>query len=172
MSGDLHRRGVADDLLGELQAVALVAEHLADAPLGGLQAVAGRHAAVDVDRGARRDDVELVRGVGHRRREGDPEHRLDEHPEHGVALAQALQGGAGSPFSGPNPSPSSSARGPSVRSKPGWRSPMACSSGATFRSALSPILGIEAWPAVPSVVRRKRKTPFSATQTPKTRRSS
>ena len=32
--------------------------------------------------------------------------------------------------------------------------------------ALSPVLGSEAWPAVPCAVSVKRKTPFSATQTP------
>ena len=52
------------------------------------------------------------------------------------------------------------------------RRPSRCSSGAIFTSALSPIFGIDAWPATPSVIRRKRKTPFSATQTPCTRRPS
>jgi hypothetical protein len=32
-------------------------------------------------------------------------------------------------------------------------------------SALSPIFGIDAWPATPSAISRKRKTPFSAMQT-------
>ncbi len=72
---------------------------------------------------------------------------------------------AGSP-SGSRPRPSSRARAPSVRSKPGCWACIAASSGAIFSSALSPIFGIDAWPATPSVVRRKRKTPFSATQTP------
>jgi hypothetical protein len=43
---------------------------------------------------------------------------------------------------------------------------MASSTGAIFSSALSEMPGMEAWPAVPSVVTVKRKTPFSATQTP------
>ena len=80
-------------------------------------------------------------------------------------LRRRSSAAAGSP-SGATPRPSSSARGPSVRSKAGWRSAMRASSGAIFSSALTPIFGIDAWPATPSVVTRKRKTPFSATQTP------
>ena len=49
-----------------------------------------------------------------------------------------------------------------MRSKAGWRAPRRSSSGAIFSSALSPIFGIDAWPATPSVVSVKRKTPFSA----------
>ena len=66
----------------------------------------------------------------------------------------------------PTPSPSIRACGAVVTSNDGWRSAIALSSGASLSSALSPILGIEAWPATPSVRRMKRKTPFSATQTP------
>ena len=42
----------------------------------------------------------------------------------------------------------------------------ASSAGASFASALSPMRGIDAWPARPRAVSVKRKTPFSATQTP------
>ena len=59
----LDRRGVADDLLDELDPVAVVAEHLGDAPARDLLAEPGRDAAVDLDDGLRRDDVDLLRGV-------------------------------------------------------------------------------------------------------------
>jgi hypothetical protein len=63
------------------------------------------------------------------------------------------------------PSASRNATGSGLSSSDGWRSPMACRRGAIFGSALSPIRGIEAWPARPSVVNVKRKTPFSAVHT-------
>ena len=74
----------------------------------------------------------------------------------GSRSRSASSTGAGSPSSG-RPSSASSARGASVTSKAGWRSPIACSSGAIFSSALSPIFGIEAWPATPSVRQREAK---------------
>ena len=40
------------------------------------------------------------------------------------------------------------------------------STGAIFSSAFSPMPGIEAWPATPSVLIVKRNTPFSAQHTP------
>ena len=66
-----------------------------------------------------------------------------------VALAQRGQRGAGALLGvlEAEPRPSSSSRGPSVTSKPGWRAAIASSSGAIFSSALSPIAGIDAWPA-------------------------
>ena len=56
--------------------------------------------------------------------------------------------------------------GSGLSSSEGWRSRIAWSSGASLVSALSPIRGIDACPASPWVVSVKRKTPFSATQTP------
>ena len=44
--------------------------------------------------------------------------------------------------------------------------PGARARGAIFSSAFSPMPGIEAWPATPSVVTVKRNTPFSAQHTP------
>ena len=99
----------------------------------------------------------FCRGLDPRRRERDAEQRLDEHGQARVARAQPLQRGGRIAASGATPSPSSSAIVPSVRSKPGWRSAMRASSGAIFSSALTPIFGIEAWPATPSVVSAKAK---------------
>ena len=48
----------------------------------------------------------------------------------------------------------------------GWRSPRRWRSGAILSRALSPMRGMDACPATPSVVRLKRNTPFSAQQMP------
>ena len=78
---------------------------------------------------------------------------------------------AASPSSDSSGSPraASSARGTSVTSNEGCVSARRWSSGAIFRSALSPSFGIEACAATPDVVTVKRKTPFSAQPTPYTR---
>jgi hypothetical protein len=57
------------------------------------------------------------------------------------------------------------ASGSGVSSNVGRRSAIAWSRGASLVSALSPIRGMEAWPARPLVASVKRKTPFSATPT-------
>ncbi len=64
------------------------------------------------------------------------------------------------------PIASRNARATSVITGAGCRAPSRSSSGAILSSALSPMPGIDAWPATPSVVSVKRKTPFSAQQIP------
>ena len=54
-----------------------------------------RDAAVDAQHGARRDDVDLRRGLDLRRRERHAQQRLDEQREPWIALAQPLQRGRG-----------------------------------------------------------------------------
>src|SRR5215208_6573385 len=82
----------------------------------------------------------------------------------GSVFAASLTAVSGS--DGSMPSAVSSDSGSGLSSSEGWRSRIACSSGASFVSALSPIRGIDAWPASPWVVSVKRKTPFSATHPP------
>ena len=86
------RRGVADDLLGELELVAVACRATSWMRARTSSSLhARRRAAVDGQRRPRGDHVDLVGGEDARRRERDAEHRLDDHREDRVALAQRVE---------------------------------------------------------------------------------
>ena len=122
---------------------ARVAQHLGDPPARGVLAEPGRHAAVDLQVRARRDHVDLVRRVGHRRRQRDAEHRLDQRQQGRVALARSAR--ARRRVTGVLAEALAAApAGPSVISYEGWWEASLLSAGASFSSALSPVRGSDA----------------------------
>ena len=65
-----------------------------------------------------------------------------------------------------SPSARSSASDSGEGTNEGRARPSASITGASFTSALSPMRGIDAWPARPRAVTEKRNTPFSPVHTP------
>ena len=87
-----------------------------------------------------------------RRRERDAEHRLDEHAEAAGPCSQALRAPRRIAVDRPEAEPLEQRARAVGEVEAGLASrPSRCSSGASFSSALSPIFGIDAWPATPSV---------------------
>ena len=98
----LHRRARAADRLLELEVVCAVPERSADQRLDVVRRRLGEQPAVDRDLALRRDDVSLMRGVDHRRREREGEQRLDEVGSIGCsarARSSASSSGGASPRS-------------------------------------------------------------------------
>ena len=71
----------------------VVAEHLRDPAARGVLAEAGRDPAVDLQVRPRRDHVDLVGRVRHRRRQRHAEHRLDQRQQRRLDLADPLERG-------------------------------------------------------------------------------
>jgi hypothetical protein len=88
----LDRREVPHDLLGELdlKSVGGVSEDLVQALERNVLAETGRHATVDLQIRLRRDHVDLVRRVGHRRRQRHAEHRLEQDEQRRQFLSDLL----------------------------------------------------------------------------------
>ena len=154
-------RRVADDALGELQAVPVRPDHLADPLQHGRLLHPRRDTAVHVQARSLGDHVHRVGRVDHRGRERHPQHRLHLRRVVGRPLAPARR--APPPGRRRGRARRAPPRAGGVTSQPGRRSASASSSGPSFSRALSATIGRDAWPATPSVVSVKRKTPFSPT---------
>ena len=139
-------------LLGELdlEPVGRLAEHLAHPPQRDLLAQPGRHAAVDLHRGARRDHVDLVGRV--RPSSASASRRASARRRRqsaGSASASRAIAAPGSDGSSPERLAAARRRLGQCRSQREAAAQRFAAPAPSFSSALSPVRGIDAWPAVP-----------------------